>query len=102
MNTRIRWLRSEWPTSTTMLELPICLVVRRGPRGACGSPAVLSRGRYPREAQRSIRRQAVDGEVVRHIIDNRVVEPAVTIAFRIESECTALAGIDVVLPHEVT
>src|SRR5215813_9135805 len=27
MNTRIRWLRTEWPTITTMLEIPIYLVV---------------------------------------------------------------------------
>jgi hypothetical protein len=27
MNTRTRWLRSEWPTSTTMLELPVYLLV---------------------------------------------------------------------------
>jgi len=27
MNTRIRWLRTEWPTSTTMLEIPIYLLV---------------------------------------------------------------------------
>jgi hypothetical protein len=27
MNARIRWLLTEWPTSTTMLEIPIYLLV---------------------------------------------------------------------------
>jgi pilin len=27
MDTRVRWLQIRWPTSTTMLELPICLSV---------------------------------------------------------------------------
>src|SRR5262249_50050421 len=38
MDTRIRWLRSEWPTSTTMLEIPIYLLVV----GAMGLVAVHS------------------------------------------------------------
>jgi len=38
MNTRIRWLQTEWPTSTTMLEIPIYLLVL----GAMGLVAIYS------------------------------------------------------------
>jgi type IV pilus assembly protein PilA len=47
MDTRVRWLRIAWPTTTTMLELPVCLAIM----GAMALVAAHSFARMPQHLQ---------------------------------------------------
>jgi hypothetical protein len=54
-----------------------------------------------RERERSICWQPVDRQAVSYVVDYSVVESA-AIACSVDSECAALARIDVVLPYKLT
>jgi hypothetical protein len=49
-----------------------------------------------------LRRQAVDGQAVRDVVDHGIVERRAFGQAGVESEGAALAGVDVVLAHEMS